>query len=190
MSQPLRKLFVSAWSLASLGSVGAHAPATAAQADLSGPDTPERDPQAAKHLFGGWHGERERLDQHGVSFELLYVSDSLSNIRSQQVERFTSWSRIRGTVSLDLPKLVHCSGCTVELSGIWQTGANMGMYLGTIAPPSALTSANTFRLDSWWIEKRPTPIALRSGLGNGQDWTPMLRSTSVRRFSLNRWAMP
>ena len=148
-----------------------HAQANAAQVDLSGPDTPEQDLQAAKHLLGDWHGERERLQKDGVSFQLLYVSDSLSNIRSEQTERFTSWSRVRGTVSLDLGELAHCSGCTVELSGVWQTGANMGMFLGTIAPPSALTSANTLRLDSWWVEKklRSGRVAVRAGQWAGLD---------------------
>jgi len=33
-------------------------------------------------------------------------------------------------------------------------GGNLGAYLGLLTSPSGMSSANTFRLDSWWIEKR------------------------------------
>ena len=140
------------------------------RAYLSGPDTPEQELEAAK-LFGNWGGERERLEKRGVSFDLLYISDSLANIRSEQPKRFTSFNRVRGTVDLDLGKLARTAGLSVHLSGVWQTGANLGDYLGMIASPSALSTANAFRLDAWWVEKtvHSGRIAFRAGQFSGLD---------------------
>src|SRR6266403_2642827 len=68
---------------------------------LSGPDSHETGQGPHGHLFGNWGGERARLSEHGVQFDLQYVSDSLWDIKSEQKERFASWNRFRGTVDVD-----------------------------------------------------------------------------------------
>ena len=47
----------------------------------------------------------------------------------------------------------------------------MGTYLGLITAPSGLAGTNTFRLDSWWIEKRwlDERVVVRAGQFAGQD---------------------
>src|SRR5208283_3111821 len=49
---------------------------------------------------------------------------------------------------------------------------NLGAYLGLLTSPSGLSSANTCRLDSWWIEKRwlDERITARIGQFAGQDF--------------------
>ena len=67
----------------------------------------------------------------------------------------------------------------------------MGMYLGTVR--AAQRAYQREYLSAGFVVDRKEdllPTALRSGLGNGPDWTPMLRSISGRRFSRNQWAMP
>ena len=44
---------------------------------LSGPDTHETGTGPHGHLFGDWGGERSRLEEKGVNFDLQYISDSL-----------------------------------------------------------------------------------------------------------------
>lgn len=139
---------------------------------LSGADQSEHAADQQPHLFGEWGGERTKLLEKGVRFDLLYESDSLWNIRSAQQERLAVWSRVRGTVDLDFSRLTHTPGLYFHMTAVWQCGGNLGTYLGTIIGPSGLASANTFRLDSWWLEKRVfgQRFVMRAGQFAGQDF--------------------
>lgn len=140
--------------------------------ELSGPDTHEHAPEDRGHLFGDWHGERRRLLERGVNIDLQYISDSLWNVRSVHRERLASWNRVRGTVDIDLSKLTHTPGLSFHITGLWQGGGDLGSYLGTIAQPSGMASANTFRLDSWWLGKRVNQerVVFRLGQFAAQDF--------------------
>jgi porin len=121
---------------------------------LAGADKSEHAPGQQPHLFGDWNGEREMLLQKGFNLNLEYVSDSQWNVQSAQKERLAVFERVRGTVDFDFGRLVEVHGLFLHLTAVYQGGGNMGQYLGTITGPSGLASANTFRLDSWWLEKR------------------------------------
>jgi porin len=138
---------------------------------LAGPDAHETVDAKPGHLFGDWGGVRPRLLKRGVKLDLHYISDSLRNIKSPQKERLASLNRVRGTVDIDLGKLVNLQGLSFHATAVWQAGANMGSYLGLIANPSGIASMNTFRLDSWWFEKHwlNNRIAARVGQFAGQD---------------------
>src|SRR3981081_431909 len=60
---------------------------TAQEETLSGPDSHETGQGPHGHLFGDWGGERTRLEEKGVNFDLQYISDSLWNIKSERKER-------------------------------------------------------------------------------------------------------
>src|SRR5580693_5091197 len=139
---------------------------------LSGPDSHETGEGPHGHLFGDWDGGRSRLSERGVNFDFQYISDSLSNIKSQQPTRFASWNRFRGTIDIDLGALIHQPGWYFHATALWQGGGNLGSYLGLLASPSGLTSANTLRLDSWWLEKRWLNERLTARVGQfaGQDF--------------------
>lgn len=123
------------------------------------------------HFFGEWRGERAKLLEKGVMFDLLYESDSLWNIRSAKKERLAVFARVRGTVDLDFSRLTHTHGLFFHMTAVWQGGGNLGIYLGAIAGPSGLASANCFRLDSWWLEKRfGELLVVRAGQFAGQDF--------------------
>ena len=121
---------------------------------LAGADKGEHAPEDQPHFFGSWNGERERLLQRGFNLNVEYVSDSLWNVQSAQKERLAVFERVRGTVDLDLGRLAGIHGLFIHATAVYQGGGNLGQYLGTITGPSGLASANTFRLDSWWLEKR------------------------------------
>ena len=121
---------------------------------LSGPDSHETGQGPHGHLFGDWDGARSRLLERGVRFDFQYISDSLSNVKSEKPERFASWNRFRWTVDIDLGALTGQRGLYFHATALWQAGANLGRYLGLLTGPSGLVSANTCRLDSWWLEKR------------------------------------
>ncbi len=139
---------------------------------LSGPDSREIGQGPHGHLLGEWGGVRPRLQERGVRFDLQYVSDSLWNIKSEQKGRFASWNRFRGTVDIDLGALADYSGLYFHATALWQAGGNLGRYLGLLTSPSGMSSANTFRLDSWWVEKRWLNERLTARVGQfaGQDF--------------------
>jgi len=139
---------------------------------LVGPDSHERSRIKQGHLIGDWGGMRSRLEEKGVTFDLQYISDSLWNLKSEQNERLANWSRVRGTVDIDFGRLAQQNHLYLHVTGLWQGGGKLNQYLGTLASPSGMSSGNTFRLDSWWLEKRwrNENIALRLGQFAGQDF--------------------
>jgi len=145
---------------------------TPQQEPLAGPDSHETGQGPHGHLFGNWGGERTRLEERGVSFDFQYVSDSLWNLKGVQPERFASWNRFRGTVDIDFGKLTGWHDLYFHATGLWQGGGNLGNYLGLLTSPSGMSSMNTCRLDSWWIEKRwlSERLTVRVGQFAGQDF--------------------
>jgi carbohydrate-selective porin OprB len=139
---------------------------------LSGPDSHETGQGPHGHLFGGWGGERSRLSERGVRFDFQYISDSLANFDSAQSDRFASWNRFRWTVDIDFGALAGMNDFYFHATSLWQGGGNLGTYLGLLTTPSGMSSENTARLDSWWIEKRwlDERIAVRIGQFAGEDF--------------------
>jgi carbohydrate-selective porin OprB len=139
---------------------------------LGGPDSHETGQGPHGHLFGDWGGERTRLEERGVKFDLQYVSDSLANVDSEQKDRFASWDRFRATVDIDFGALIGQKGLYFHATGLWQGGGNLGTYLGLLTSPSGMSSERTARLDSWWLEKRllDERITVRFGQFAGQDF--------------------
>jgi carbohydrate-selective porin OprB len=138
----------------------------------SGPDNHETGQGRHGHLFGDWGGVRSRLQERGVAFDFQYITDSLWNLKSEQKERLASWNRVRGTVDIDLGTLVHQQGLYFHATALWQGGGKLGTYLGTLTSPSGMSSGNTFRLDSWWLEKHWLHERLTARVGQfaGQDF--------------------
>ncbi len=145
---------------------------SAQEEPLPGPDSHETGQGPHGHLFGDWGGERTRLQERGVNFDFQYVSDSLWNLKSEQQERFASWNRFRGTVDIDFGALMGEQGLYFHATALWQGGGKLVTYLGLLTSPSGMSSANTCRLDSWWIEKRwlDERVTARVGQFAGQDF--------------------
>jgi porin len=91
---------------------------------------------------------------------------------SDRDERFVAWNRFRGTVDIDFGPLINAPGWYFHATAVWQAGANIGTYLGLLTSPSGMASTHTFRLDSWWIEKRSLDerLTVRIGQFAGQDF--------------------
>ena len=132
---------------------------------LGGPDSHETGQGPHGHLFGDWTGERSSLLERGVRFDFQYISDTLWNLESEQKERLASWNRVRGTVDIDLGKLTGQHNLYFHATALWQAGGNLGAYLGLLTSPSGMSSEDTFRLDSWSIEKRWLSERLTARIG-------------------------
>jgi porin len=105
------------------------------------------------YLLGDWGGERSRLAEDGVTFDFHYISDMLANPTGGKEQTVAGWGRFRGTVDVDLGRMIGAAGLRFHATGVWQFGADLGSKIGTIANPSGLVSAHTTRLDSWWLQQ-------------------------------------
>ncbi len=136
---------------------------------LSGPDSHETGQGPHGHLLGDWGGVRPYLFERGVRFDFQYISDNLANVHSDRNDRFVSWDRVRGTVDIDFGALIDQAGWYFHATALWQNGGNLGTYLGLLTSPSGMSSSHTFRLDSWWVEKRWLDERLTVRLGQLAD---------------------
>jgi porin len=139
---------------------------------LSGPDSHETGQGPHGHLLGDWGGVRPYLFERGVRFDFQYISDNLTNVHSDRNDRFVSWDRVRGTVDIDFGALIGQAGWYFHATALWQNGGKLGTYLGLLTSPSGMSSSHTFRLDSWWVEKRwlDERLTVRLGQFAGQDF--------------------
>jgi carbohydrate-selective porin OprB len=112
------------------------------------------------------------LEERGVRFDFQYITDTLWNLKSEQRERVASWNRVRGTVDIDFGALAGLTGLYFHATALWQAGGKLVTYLGLLTSPSGMSSAPTFRLDSWWVEKRWLKDRLTARIGQfaGQDF--------------------
>jgi carbohydrate-selective porin OprB len=119
-------------------------------------------------MLGDWGGKRTALERTGIVFNVISVNDFLTDTRSD----VANWSRVRGTVDIDFGKADLVQGLTFHITALWQTGGNMGTYIGSIANPSSLVSADTTRLDSWWFQQAlaHNKIFIRAGQFAGLDF--------------------
>ena len=150
----------------------AHAAGVPNEETLSGPDSHEKPLADRSYLLGNWGGLRSDLLGHGVSFDLQYVSDNLANVAGDRDARFVAWNRFRGTIDIDFGKLINAPDWYFHATAVWQAGGHLNEYLGLLTSPSGMSSSGTFRLDSWWIEKRSFDerLTIRIGQFAGQDF--------------------
>jgi carbohydrate-selective porin OprB len=85
-------------------------PRTPGRKTPSGGDSHEISRPDTRYLFGDWGGERSRLEELGVVFDLHYISDSLWNLKNEQPGRAAVFNRVRGTVDIDLGRLTRHEG--------------------------------------------------------------------------------
>ncbi|HUB81622.1 MAG TPA: carbohydrate porin [Bryobacteraceae bacterium] len=119
-------------------------------------------------MLGDWGGERTKLANEGIVFNVISVNDLLIDTNSD----LANWSRVRGTMDIDFGKADLVQGLKFHITALWQAGGNMGTYIGSIANPSSLVSADTFRLDSWWFEQAlaHNKLFVRAGQFAGLDF--------------------
>jgi porin len=101
------------------------------------------------YMFGDWGGVRTKLANKGITFSFVSVNDFLADTKGDEA----NWSRVRGTMDIDFGQMELVPGLKFHITALWQGGGDMGGYIGSIANPTSLYSADTTRLDSWWFEQ-------------------------------------
>lgn len=79
---------------------------------------------------------------------------------------------MRGTVDINFDRIIHWQGLSFHATGLWQEVGNFGGKIGTLANPSSLVSANTARLDSFWLQQLflKSTLRIRAGQMAGLDF--------------------
>jgi porin len=140
------------------------------------PETNYAEPNSAndrQYFFGDFFGIRSALAAKGITFNIESTTDSSGVLHGGLSNQAAAFTRIRGTIDIDLDKL---TGTNHELSfhatGLWQTGNNIGDQLGSYANPSGLASVHVFRMDSFWLQKQFADglVTLRAGQMAGWDF--------------------
>ena len=70
------------------------------------------------------------------------------------------------------------------------TRGHTRLPFGNAHEPSRMSGGNTFRLESWWMEKRRLDERLTARVGSLQGRISMRRNTTAHRSSLSLWGMP
>ncbi|HET6930219.1 MAG TPA: carbohydrate porin [Candidatus Acidoferrum sp.] len=125
-----------------------------------------------QHLLGDWGGERTALAEKGLTFDFFYITDLEANPSGGLEQAQAGWMRIRGTMDLSFDHLIAWQGLSIHATALWQSGANLGAKIGTLANPSDLVSAHTTRLDSFWVQQLffDKKLRIRAGQLAGLDF--------------------
>jgi porin len=134
--------------------------------------SPELSSPSRQYLFGDWGGERSALAEKGITFDFFYITDMQANPSGGLQQTYAGWERIRGTVDINFDRMISWQGLSFHATGLWQSGANLGGKIGTLANPSDLVSQHTTRLDSFWVQQvfLNNRIRVRAGQLAGLDF--------------------
>jgi porin len=141
--------------------------AVSARAQQAPSDIGITEPSIATSLpqNGDASGFRKRLYDHGVSYNLIYTNDVLSNL-SGGIRRGTiDQGKLETQLYLDLEKLVGWKDWTFYANafGIYNTGRIRRDYVGGMNTIAAIEASPTVRLSELWLERRLGPVSFRFG---------------------------
>jgi porin len=110
-------------------------------------DTPFQLNLPRQHLFGDWYGVRTRLEEHGITPTLTFVTDALGNPTGGRRQGFSAGSNLGLDLSFDLEKLGGPKGGSFQLSMSERFGSNLSAKdIGNVFTVQAIYGADTVRL--------------------------------------------
>jgi hypothetical protein len=111
-----------------------------------------------ENVTGDWGGARSKLEEkYGISFNGFwqngfYGDPSTGNTHIPS--GVGDWSRIRGTLDIDMNKLVHIKGLSLHITSVWNVGSDVGAEIGSLVNAAGNdTGLHQLRLDSWWARQ-------------------------------------
>jgi porin len=114
---------------------------------------------------GDASGARKRLYDHGISYNLIYTNDVLSNV-SGGIKRGTiDQGKLEAQLYIDLEKFAGWKDWTFYANafGIYNTGRIRRDYVGGMNTIAAIEATPTVRLSELWVERWAGPVNFRIG---------------------------
>ena len=97
-----------------------------------------------QYMFGDWGGERRRLADKGVTFDLNNIGDFQTDVTGSQTHHATYFGRFRASTDINFNKLANFDG-EFFFSGVWQYGQNLsGQYLQVNTLVSSIAGTETY----------------------------------------------
>jgi len=106
-----------------------------------------------QYMFSDWGGERSRLAEKGVTFDLNNIGDYQGSVTGSQHNESTYFGRFRASSDIDFNKLSDFDG-EFFFSGIWQYGQNLSArYLHVNTLTSSIAGVESVRVDQLWYQQ-------------------------------------
>ncbi len=106
-----------------------------------------------QYMLGDWGGERTRLADKGVTFDINDIGDFQANVAGSEVHHATYFGRFRASTDIDFNKLANFNG-EFFATAIWQYGPNLsGKYLQTNTLTSSIAGEDSVRIDQLWYQQ-------------------------------------
>ena len=106
-----------------------------------------------QYMFGDWGGERSRLADKGVTFDLNNIGDYQGSVTGSQHNETAYFGRFRASADIDFNKLSEFDG-KFFFSGVWQYGQNLSArYLHVNTLVSSIAGVESVRVDQLWYQQ-------------------------------------
>ena len=115
--------------------------------------------------YGDPYGIRKYLYDRGVSYNVIYTNDVLSNTRGGIRRGTIDQGKFEGQLLVDLEKLAGWKDWTFYANafGIYNSGRIRRDYVGGMNTIAAIEATPTVRLSELWLERRFGPATVRLG---------------------------
>ena len=129
-------------------------------------------------LTGDWGGTRSRLAEKGISFTGFWQNDYFADPSVGDTQGKTGtgdWSRIRGTLDIDMGRLAHLNGLSLHITSTLNQGLDVAgdsRYMGSLVGDGNDSINHQLRLDSWWVKQElfDGKLSLYAGQISGFDF--------------------
>ena len=129
-------------------------------------------------LTRDWEGVRPRLAEKGIDFSGFWQNDYFADPSVGNTQGITGtgdWSRIRGTLDIDMDKLAHVKGLSFHITSTLNQGLDVtgdSRYMNSLVGDGNDSINHQLRLDSWWIRQEllHSKIILSVGQISGFDF--------------------
>jgi porin len=108
---------------------------------------------------------RKQLAQRGITYNLIYTNDVLSNVSGGTRRGTIDQGKLEGQLTVDLNKLVGWQDLTFYMNAfqIHDTGRIRRDYVGGMNTIAAIEAAPSTRLSELWVERKFGNVSLRIG---------------------------
>lgn len=123
-------------------------------------------PLAEQRLSGGWNGKRSSLEEQGLSFELVYTLDILSNVSGGIRQTTEFLGNVDLQMTADMERLFGWEGGTLFLYGLGNHGDRFSDAVGDVQIISNIEGPATIKLYEAWYEQKflDERLSVRAGL--------------------------
>jgi len=101
-------------------------------------------------------GIRKRLAEHGITYNLIYTNDVLSNVAGGTKRGTIDQGKLEAQITVDLEKLADWQGLTFYSNAfqIHNTGRIRRDYVGGLNTIAAIEAVPATRLSELWVEQK------------------------------------